>query len=82
MLDINLDEKTVLAIIVVLVALYLVYKNRKEKWTMLEGAPQKWGPLDYPAEPTRCDSDYNDEQCKYSSVNCMKNPHSYFYMNE
>jgi hypothetical protein len=82
MLDINLDENTVLTVIVVLVVLYLVYKKKMEKWTMLAGAPQKWGPLDYPAEPTRCDADFDDEKCKYAAVNCMNNPHSYFYMNE
>ena len=85
MLNIDLDEKTILAIVVVLVILYWVYTQRtekKEKCTMLAGAPQEWGPLDYPREESRCDTDYNDDECKFSAINCVNNPNSYFYQNE
>ena len=85
MLNIELDNKTILTIIVVLVFLFWIYTEStkiKENWTMLAGAPQEWGPLDYPRNKNRCDTDYNDEECKYSAINCLNNPNSNFYKNE
>lgn len=82
-MNIDLDQNTILTIIIVLVVLYWVYtqKCQQEKWTMLAGAPQQWGPQDWPSEKRRCDADYNDDECKFSSVNCVNNPNSYFYQN-
>ncbi len=78
-MNIELDTKTVLIILIVLAVLYWCMRQ-KENWTLLGGAEQKWAEL--PREDVICDTGYNDEECKFSAVNCLKNPHSYFYRNE
>jgi hypothetical protein len=80
-MNIDLDTNTIIIIVVVLFALYYIYtekSKKKENWTLLAGAPQEWR-YDLPRNPTRCDTGYNDEACKFSAINCLNNPHSYFY---
>lgn len=78
-MNIEFDTQTVLTILLVLAVLYWFVQQR-EKWTLLGGAEQKWAQL--PREAVICDTGYNDEECKFSAVNCLDNPHSYFYKNE
>jgi hypothetical protein len=81
-MNIELNSKLVLAILIVVVVLYL-YKTQREKsenWTLLAGGQQKWDEL--PREPSICDTGFSDDECKFSAINCLKNPNSAFYDNE
>lgn len=80
-MNIYSDKKTILTIVAVLIFLYFIYSERAtkaEKWTLLKGAPQKWK-YDFIRDPSICDTGYNDQECKFSAVNCLNNPNSYFY---
>jgi len=73
-MELNLDNTTVLFIVAVIFILWFCWGGNQENWTHLGGAPQQWAPMG--RDPIRCDTDFNDDQCKYSTHNCIGNPHS------
>lgn len=61
-------DKILLAVCVCLV-LYLLY-SKKENWTELNGGNQSW--VELPRSQHVCDTDYDDQRCKYDAFNCSK----------
>jgi hypothetical protein len=81
-MNIELNSTMLLAVLIAVIIYYLCMtqkKERKEKWTLLAGAQQKWGEL--PREPEICDTGFYEDECKFSAVNCLNNPNSAFYNN-
>jgi hypothetical protein len=75
-MNIELDNTTLFALVIFMVVLYLMTaeQQNKEKWTLLGGAEQKWKNLK--RDNNICDTDYDDENCKFSTSNCLENPNS------
>jgi hypothetical protein len=81
-MNIELNSIMVLAVLIVMIIYYLCTtqkKEKREKWTLLAGAPQKWSKL--PRESAICDTGFYDDECKFSAVNCINNQNSAFYDN-
>ncbi len=82
-MNIELNNTTLLLLLLAIVVIYLyVFRtnDNNEHWTLLAGAQQNWEKLQ--REENICDTGFSDEECKYSAINCLKNPNSEFYMNE
>jgi hypothetical protein len=81
-MNIEINSTLVLAILMAVIICYLFMTSKKEQenWTLLEGGSQKWDEL--PRESSICDTGFYDDECKFSAVNCLKNPNSAFYNNE
>jgi hypothetical protein len=78
-MNIELDNTTLLIAVLLLAVAYFCLYGRKEKWTLLEGGQQEWQVL--PRNENVCDTGFDDDSCKYSAINCLKNPNSALYDN-
>ena len=56
------DNTTLIVLVVAVIVIFMMTQRKKEKWTYLAGAPQKWHNL--PRSKHICDTEYNDEKCK------------------
>jgi hypothetical protein len=81
-MNIEINSTMLLLIFAAIVVFYLCTQKQenRENWTMLAGAPQQWEKL--PRKKYICDTGFNDDECKFSAINCLQNPNSAFYMNE
>lgn len=76
-MEFEIDNTTLVVVILVLIVIFVCWSNKSENWTHLGGAPQKWRKI--PREETRCDTGFNDDICKYTAINCLNNQHSSLY---
>lgn len=76
-MKVEIDNTTMGVIIVVLIVVFYCWIKNQEKWTQIAGGEQEWKPMI--GDPVICDTGFNDDQCKYSAINCLNNPHSSLY---
>lgn len=82
-MNIEMNRTIVFAILIAIIVFYLYTmqkrKQEHENWTLMSGGDQMWEEM--PRDTSICDTGFDDDGCKFSAVNCLKNPNSIFYNN-